>query len=135
MKEPMELQVTALLAGWAVFCNPRRIHILCPRIIIELHVNDERVYKPDSFPRRIGGFAVFYHRSPESVFGGLLLQCRERLLVPGQSVKDTSDYIKTSNALCPGIRVGSAQATGVGSSAEVSNGKSSFARYAWPRKA
>lgn len=102
-REPTEPQLKTLLAALAVFCNPRRIHILCPHLIIELHINDERVYKPDSLPRKIGGFAVFYHHSKESVFGGLSLQGRERLIVPSESMQDTTDYIQTSNALCPGI--------------------------------
>ncbi len=67
-REPTEPQLKALFAALAVFCNPRRIHILCPHLIIELHVNDERVYKPDSLPRKIGGFAVFYQ--PKSQFLG-----------------------------------------------------------------
>ncbi len=116
--EPTELQLKALLAALAVFCNPRRIHILCPHLIIELHVEDDRVYKPHSLPRRIGGFAVFYHHSKESVFGGLSVQGRERLIVPSESVQDTTDYIQTSNTLCPGVRVESAQATDVGPYAE-----------------
>lgn len=117
--EPTEPQLKALLAALAVFCNPRRIHILCPHLIIELHVNDERVYKPDSLPRKIGGFAAFYHHSQESVFGGLSVQGRERLIVPSESVQDTTDYIQTFSALCPGIRVESAQTTDVGPYAEV----------------
>lgn len=118
-REPTEPQLKALFAALAVFCNPRRIHILCPHLIIELHVNDERVYKPDSLPRKIGGFAVFYQHSKESILGGLSLQGRERLIVPSESVQDTIDYIQTSNALCPGICVESAQATDVGPYAEV----------------
>ena len=117
--EPTEPQITALLAALVVFCNPRQIHILCPYLIIELHVNDERVYKPDSLPRRIGGFAVYYHHSQESVFGGLSVQGRERLIVPSESVQDTTDYMQTHNILCPGIRVESAQATDVGPYAEI----------------
>lgn len=117
--EPTEPQLKALFAALAFFCNPRRIHILCPNLIIELHVNDERLYKPNSLPQRIGGFAVFYHHSQESVFGGLSVQGRERLLVPSGSVQDTTDYIQTSNALCPGIPVQSAQATDVGPYAEI----------------
>lgn len=65
---------------------------------------------------------MFYHYSEESAFRGLLIQCIERLIAPGESVQDTTDYIKTSNALCPGISVEYTQATGVGSSAEVSIG-------------
>lgn len=44
------------------------------RLIIELHVNDEGVYKPASLLRRIGGFVVVYHHSIESGFGVLLLE-------------------------------------------------------------
>lgn len=117
--EPTEPQLKALLAALSIFCNPRRIHILCPHLIIELHVNDERVYKPDSLPRRIGGFAVFYQHRQVSVFGGLSVQGKERLIVPSGSVQDTTDYIQTSNALCPGIRVESAQTTDVGPYAEI----------------
>lgn len=41
---PSEKQIKALIAALAVFCNPRQIHILCLRLIIELHANDEREY-------------------------------------------------------------------------------------------
>lgn len=46
---------------------------------------------------------MFYHHCQESVFGGLSLQGRERLIVPSESVQDTTDYIQASNALWAGI--------------------------------
>lgn len=68
---PTAKQLNMLVDALRVICNPRRVHILCPFLIVELHVDDQRTYKPGSLPRRIGRFAVFYHRKNVSVFEGL----------------------------------------------------------------
>lgn len=73
----------------AVSCNPRRIHILCPELIIGLHVSDERIYKLDSLPRKLGVLPSFYHDSQDLVFGGLSLQGRENFILPSETVQNT----------------------------------------------
>lgn len=65
---------------------------------------------------------MFYHHSKESVFDDLPVQGRVKFIVPSKSVQDTTDYIQTSNTLCLGIRVESAEATDVGHYAETAIG-------------
>jgi hypothetical protein len=108
--EELKLLVDALFQ----FCNPRMVHILCPRIIIELCVDDQRTYEAGSLPRRIGGFAVHYHHSLQSVFEELSVQGRERLISPTASTQDNSNYLQMYNELCPGVRVESGEVTNVG---------------------
>jgi hypothetical protein len=75
--QPSDEELRVLVEQLFTFCNPRMVHILCPQLIVELHVDDQRVYKPNSLPRRIGGFAVYYYHQADSVFGGLSIRGRE----------------------------------------------------------
>jgi hypothetical protein len=79
--------------------------------MIDLHVDDQRIYEAESFPRRIGGFAAHYHHSSESVFEGLCVKGREKLISPTASTQDNSNYLQVYNELCPGVRVESGEAT------------------------
>jgi len=118
--EPSDEELRILVEQLFKFCNPRKVHILCPNLIVELHVNDQRVYQPNSLPRRIGGFGVHYHHQADSVFEGLSVRGRERLISPTTSTEDDSDYLAAFNELCPGVRVESSQATNTGQYADVS---------------
>ena len=118
--QPSDEELRVLVEQLFTFCNPRMVHVLCPRLIVELHVDDQRVYQPDSLPRRIGGFAVHYHHQADSVFEGLSMRGRERLISPTTSTEDDSDYLAAFNELCPGVRVESAQATDISQSVDLS---------------
>jgi hypothetical protein len=118
--QPSDEELRVLVEQLFTFCNPRMVHILCPQLIVELHVDDQRVYKPNSLPRRIGGFAVYYYHQADSVFGELSIRDRERLISPTTSTEDDSDYLAAFDELCPGVRVESAQLTNVGKYADPS---------------
>ena len=109
--QPSDQEMRLLVEQLFVFCNPRMVHIMCPRLLVELHVEDQRVYQPNSLPRRIGGFAVHYYHQTDSVFEGLPVRGRERFVSPTTSSEDDSDYLAAFNELCPGVRVESARAT------------------------
>ena len=69
------------------------IHVLCPRITIELRSNNEKLYEAGSLLKRIGGFAAYYYHRPESAFEGLSVQGRERLITPTALTQDNSNYL------------------------------------------
>jgi hypothetical protein len=118
--QPSDEELRVLVEQLFTFCNPRMVHILCPRLIVELRVDDQRVYQPNSLPRRIGGFAVHYYHQADSVFEGLSVRGRERLISPTTSTEDDSDYLAAFNELCPGVRVESAKTTNIGQYADLS---------------
>ena len=118
--QPTDEELKSLVDALFRFCNPRMVHILCPWIIIELRVDDQRTYEPGSLPRRIGGFAAHYHHSLESVFEGLSVQGRERLISLTASTQDNSNYLQVYNELCPGVRVESGEVTNMGQYAQFS---------------
>ena len=91
--EPSDEELRELVEQLFTFCNPRMVHILCPQLIVELHVDDQRVYQPNSLPWRLGGFPVHYHHQADSVFEGLSVQGRKRLIHPTTSTEDDSDYL------------------------------------------
>ena len=117
---PTDKQLRIFADVLFMICNPRRVHVLCPYLIVELRTDDQRVYNPGSLPRIIGGFSVFYHHDDESVFERLTIGGRERIIEPDSTVEDTSDYLSAFNELSPEVRLESAQATNVGEFAEVS---------------
>lgn len=96
------------------------------QLIIELHVNDDRIYKPDSLPRKLAVLSSFYHHSQESVFwGACCLRAGKitfyrarpcKIHMYGYVVKVT---FKHPMHYSPGIRVEFAQGTDVGSYAEI----------------
>ena len=54
--QPTDEQLEVLAVELVRICNPFRVHILCPDLIVELCTDDQKVYQPGSLPRRIGGF-------------------------------------------------------------------------------
>lgn len=135
--QPTNDEIQLLLQALIKFCNPRLVHILCPRLIVELYCDDGRTYEPGSLPIKIGGFSTHYHHQPEPIFDGLSVQSRERVINPTSTVQDASNYLQVSNhptsivqdasnylqvfdELCPGVRVSSGTATDVGGNAQVS---------------
>lgn len=118
--QPADKELKLLVNALSRFCNPRLVHILCPRIIVELCCDDERTYEPGSLPRKMGGYAVHYHHNLESAFEGFSIKGREKLINPNTSIQDTSNYLNLFNELCPGIRVSSGTVTDIGLSAQAS---------------
>ena len=118
--QPIDEELKSLVRALFRFCNPRMVHILCPYIIVELCCEDQRTYEPGSMPRRMGGYSVHYHHSVESVFQGLSMRGRQRLISPHASIQDTSNYLDLFDELCPGVRVSSGTVTDSDSSAEAS---------------
>ena len=115
---PQDDQLQLLINAICEFCNPRMVHIMCPRIIVEISCDDDRTYEDGSMPRRIAGFAVHYYHCTESAFPGLSGRGRERLIQPSNRVEDDTNYLQILNELCPGVRVSSGIATDSGTSAE-----------------
>ncbi|KAI4212427.1 MAG: hypothetical protein LQ351_004859 [Letrouitia transgressa] len=117
--QPSDKQLETLAVELVRICNPSRVHILCPNIIIELHTDDQRVYEPGSLPRTIGGFAVFYHHGTEP-FGDLSVRSQQRLLAPTASNQDQSDYLGARQELCPGVCVSLGTVSDIGQYATLS---------------
>ncbi|KAL2037318.1 hypothetical protein N7G274_010007 [Stereocaulon virgatum] len=111
--QPTDEQLEVLAVELARICNPFRVHILCPDLIVELCADDQKVYQPGSLPRRIGGFAVHYHHGTDP-FGKLSVRSQQRLIVPTTSIQDKSDYLHARQELCPGVCVSSGTASNVG---------------------
>ena len=118
--QPSYEEKKLLLNALSEFCNPRHVHMLYPRIIVELYCDDDRSYEPGSLPRIIGGCTTHYHHSNKSAFEGMSLQARPGLISPTATVEDTSNYLQTDQGLCPGIRVSSGMITNVGLYAQAS---------------
>ncbi|KAL8859232.1 MAG: hypothetical protein Q9178_004170 [Gyalolechia marmorata] len=107
--EPTDEQLEVLADELLRICNPFRVHILDPNLIVELCTDDQKVYQPGSLPRSIGGFAVHYHHGTDP-FGGdeLSVRSQQRLVAaPTTSIQDKSDYLHTRQELCPGVCVSS----------------------------
>ncbi|KAL9099006.1 MAG: hypothetical protein Q9163_005432 [Psora crenata] len=117
--QPTDEQLEVLAVELVRICNPLRVHILCPNLIVELCTDDQKVYQPGSLPRRIGGFAVHYHHGTDP-FGELSVRSQQRLIAPTASTQDKSDYLRTRQELCPGVCVSSGTVTNVGQYATLS---------------
>lgn len=118
--QPTDHEVKRLMQTLYGFCNPRLVHILYPRLIIELFCEDGRTYQPASLPSTIGGLKTHYHHQQDSIFEGLFIHGRKRIIDPTQTVQEVSNYLDTYGELCPGVRVSSGIATSVGAFAQVS---------------
>ena len=57
---PTNHELDALMKALLQFCNRRFMHILCPRILVEIYC-DGREYVKGSMPRTVGGFSVHYY--------------------------------------------------------------------------
>ncbi|MCJ1240729.1 hypothetical protein MMC14_008733 [Varicellaria rhodocarpa] len=117
---PTDHQLQLLAEAISRVCSPRRVHILCPRIIVELRCDDERTYQARSLRRSLGGYAVHYYHSKDSAFEGLCVQGKERPISPTALTQDTCNYLQELDMLCPGIQVSFANATKTGPYAQVS---------------
>lgn len=117
--QPTDEQLEVLAVELVRICNPFRVHILCPDLIVELCTDDQKVYQPGSLPRRIGGFAVHYHHGTDP-FGELGVRSQQRLIAPTASIQDKSDYLRARQELCPGVCVSSGTVTNIGQYATLS---------------
>lgn len=107
---PADDQLNALMEALSQFCNPRFVHILCPRIIVEIDC-DGKDYVKGSMPRTIGGFSVHYHHQTEPLF--YRPYARTRAVQPNSTqtppIHDTTNYLPLScGGLGPGVCVSSA---------------------------
>ena len=118
--QPPRAELQLLVHALSHFCHPRHVHVMYPRVIVELYCDDGRTYEPGSLPRTIGGYSTHYHHSNESVFAGLSLHARQRLIGPTHTVEDTSNYLQAYQELCPGIRVSSGSTPDIGLYAQAS---------------
>ena len=117
--QPTDEQLQVLADELARICNPFRVHILCPNLIVELCTDDQKAYQPRSLPRTIGGFAVHYHHGTDP-FGELSAKSQQRLIAPSASIQDKSDYLHARQELCPGVCVSSGTVTDAGQYAALS---------------
>ena len=105
---PTDDQLDALMEALLQFCNPRFVHILCPRILVEIRC-DGKKYVKGSIPRTIGGFSVHYHHRSEPLFHGF--GARTRVISPDPTqaplIHDTTNYLNRGG-LGPGVCVCSA---------------------------
>ena len=81
------------------------INYIPPTISIELGATDRRTYAQHSLPGRVGGLPTMYHHSHIVIFLNLNSQSRKRLLDPGRSVQDKTNYYIEWKCLCPGVRL------------------------------
>ncbi|KAL8918001.1 MAG: hypothetical protein Q9172_005592 [Xanthocarpia lactea] len=105
--QPTDEQLEVLAVELVRICNPFRVHVLDPNLIVELCTDDQKVYQPGSLPRSIGGFAVHYHHGTDPFGEQLSERSQQRLIAPPASIQDRSDYLRTRQELCPGVCVSS----------------------------
>ena len=112
--QPSTEQLDTLVRVLCQICNPTRIHILCPRLIVELVHGDGKVYPSGSLPRVVGGFSVHWHHQTTPAFDGISMEARQRLITPTVDVQDNGDYMETADGLSPGVKVSPGTATSAG---------------------
>lgn len=88
--------------------NIQAINFIPPSIIVELRVDDCRTYEKRSLPGRVGGQTTLYHHSDE-LFWDVASQGRERLIDPGDTIQDATNYIAEQHTLYPGVKVESSR--------------------------
>lgn len=103
--QPSAEQLTSLVRVMCQICNPTRIHILCPRLILELGHDDGRVYPSGSLPCVVGGFSVHWRHEKTHAFDGVSMEARQRLSTSTVDVQDNGDYMQTFDGLSPGVRL------------------------------
>ncbi|MCJ1484217.1 hypothetical protein MMC06_004385 [Schaereria dolodes] len=113
-KRPTQLELRSIVDRICVICNPCRVFILHPFIIIELQHDDGRVYSKWSLPRRVAGLSAVYHHDSTRIFQNAYLLVRERLITQPDCAWDDGDYLTTYNELYPGVKVESALITDQG---------------------
>lgn len=86
--EPTEEQLQKLATELFRICNPFKIHVLCPNVIVELKTDDGRSYQPGSLPRSLGGYAAHYHHGIDPFRGYSVISEPN---TPTASYEDMSD--------------------------------------------
>ena len=92
--KPTGEQLQELAAELFRICNPSKIHVLCPNVIVELRTDDGRSYQPGSLPRSLGGYAAHYHHGIDPFNG---CNVRSEPTIPAAIYEELSDYLFTRN--------------------------------------
>jgi len=105
---PTQAQQKLIYTALAAMASVTAINYIPPTIYVELDATDGRTYAQHSLPGRVGGLSTMYHHSRSVTFLNLNSQARKRLLDPGRSVQDRTNYYVEWKCLCPGVRLESA---------------------------